>query len=214
MQFAALQDMVDSFKADGVDIRNPFEKDPELGWIEAPAQLFKKHRVGEIAFWRDTQTGRLAMDANRTRIIMRTEDQVLLELYRIYPGGHRVDQFPADEASVAEFMRKSGWSVSETGLPYETNKQTGVRGIRQELGLDIPESYLQPLKHGPIGSPFGFTGDYHMPLQDIHPSSIYPLSSRVHISWFEWILKRMPDLQFGLMRNDEDVEIYRELRPW
>lgn len=214
MQFAALRDMVDSFKADGVDIRDPFNKDPELGWVESPAKLFKKHRVGEISFWRETQTGRLAMDAKRTRIIMRTEDQFLLELYRIYPGGHRVEQFPHNEASAAAFMQKSGWSVSETGLPFETEKQTGVRGILQELGLEIPESYLQPLKHGPVGNQFEFSSDYHMPLQDIHPSTIYPLTSRVNISWFEWVLNRMPSLEFGLMRNDEDVEIYRELRPW
>jgi len=220
MRFTALEEMVTFLGDEGVDL--DFADTDK--WVKPPEKLFEEYLKGEVRFGRHPLSSEVALEATRVRVLIQTPTEVLYEIYREYPSGKRVVQFDEQALCMDGLMARSGWSFSETASVGETLEETLARAFDQEFGLPMMPSNL-PKELTPINDLYARATPRFRDRLDLHeigkmphrdsprPSTVYPMWSIVSSHWFAWDIPARPNTDPVLVRNDEDVLIYRKWLP-
>lgn len=207
----SFEDMVAFLTSEGVDTN--FE-DKEK-WVESPEKLYKKLREGEVKFGRHPERPQEFSSWRAcSRVLMCTSEERFVQIYKKYKDGKIVRLLDDGPTTVESMFRSQASTLIETAKPGETSIETAVRGVLEELGISILPSVLvlRPTEGAHL---VGLDWIGLSPLRDTYPSTVFPFWSTVESFDFHWpIAQRHGRIKEGVFRHDEDVEIYREWRPW
>ncbi len=144
--------------------------------------------------------GWLKRTAWSCKLIIRTDTEYLCELYRIYPG--REEPVFKKSLFAGVMLGEPNWTLSETAMKAEDPLTVILRGLREEMGLDLSSRHLLTCLNP--GEPW----------IDAHKSSVYDrVITENHTTWYEWRLRE----RFGddrIIRRDDQVELHLGWQPY
>ncbi len=133
------------------------------------------------------------------KLIIRTSEEYLVELFRIYPG--RFEKVHKRSLFAGVMLEYPNWTLSETAKKGEDPLVVITRGIKEELGLSVFNAPLTCINPGESWI-------------DTHESSVYhDIITENHTTWFEWRMtgRHGPDT---VIRRDDQVELHLKWQPY
>lgn len=89
--------------------------------------LYQELHDRDVSLVLNQETGRITRYASSVKILIRSPERQLIETWRKFRNGNLVLTHAAD------------WSVSETRRRDEFERATAVRGLREELGIELSD---------------------------------------------------------------------------
>lgn len=156
-------------------------------------ELREKTNRKEVDFTASDNLGGIKRIAWSSKLIIRTETEYLVEMFRLYPGRNT----PVHKRSCFSgvMLDQPNWTLSETAVKSEDPLEVILRGLREELGFVLSSRHVLTCLN-----PGGF-------YQDSHESSVYDQTvTENYTTWYEWVWQgRKEDT---VVRRDDQVELH------